>query len=221
MFVITPLALRLAIFVITLDTPRFAIAVTFEDVASKAISSTMADDASIFKSSTIDDEASVLTSLMKSAVTNDISLAKSDVIKLALPATVVMLLEIVAQLVILLEIDAQVVTLACIPASVLTAFVAVVPSCKSARVAISLVTDARVVTSVVDGPTSGLPDVLLKAKYFPFLSSYVGSVISMLVASYSGAAKALSTFWELCCVIMIFVSKSASSAVAVKGPPVV
>ena len=66
----------------------------------------------------------------------------------ASPATAVTLLLIPATVVTLLEMPATVLTLLLIPATAVIAFVAVVPSWISARVPMSLATDARVVTSL-------------------------------------------------------------------------
>ena len=82
-------------------------------------------------------------------------------ISVASPATALIFVALPATLVTLEAMPATVVTFALIAARPEIASVAVVPSSISARAAMSVATEARVVTSVELGPASGAPVVEL------------------------------------------------------------
>ena len=91
----------------------------------------------------------------------------------------------------------------------------------SAKVAMSAVIAARVDTSAILGPASGLPVVALKPSTVPSLLAFVGIVISMLSGSPTGALTDLFNVSALSPSCMVIVSKSVSKDAAVILPPAV
>ena len=69
------------------------------------------------------------------------------------------------------------------------------------------------------GPASGLPDVALNPNTVPLRASLFGRVISMLVASSTGAVITRSRRSSCCWNSIMLVSKSVSKLVAFIVPP--